>query len=413
MQEQVITLATPVFIALIVLEMILAWRRGEARFHFSDTLNSVGLGILSQVSAAWMKFLLIGIYAYVAQHFSLFKLPDTWWVWLAGLLAYDFLYYWLHRSGHEVAVLWAAHVVHHQSERYNLTTALRQTSSGPLLSWIFYLPLALLGVPLNVFIALSLIDLLYQFWVHTELIGKLGWFDRVFVSPSNHRVHHATNDIYLDKNYGGILILWDRLFGTFIEELDQHNVVYGTRSPLRSWNPIKANLEVYQAILRQSKHCSDWRDKLRLWIKHPGWQPLAVAQQFPHAEFILHRPHFEPALTTRWKWYCGLQFISIMLATTHFLAVHQQISALNAIGYGCWITVGLFTIGGLTEGNKKFLLLEAVRLITSAAVVLGTGQWLGEFALSTMLQAGIIGALVASSLSLLTLNKPDLNPLIE
>ena len=198
MQEQVITYATPVFILLIGLEMLISWSTKKSTFYFSDTLNSVGLGILSQVSSAFMRLMLIGIYAWVAQHYALFKLPNTWWVWVGGLLLYDFLYYWLHRCGHMMGLLWAAHVVHHQSERYNLTTALRQTSTGPLLSWLFYIPMAFLGVPIEMFVAISLIDLLYQFWVHTELIGKLGWFDRVFVSPSNHRVHHATNDIDLD-----------------------------------------------------------------------------------------------------------------------------------------------------------------------------------------------------------------------
>jgi alkylglycerol monooxygenase len=139
----------------------------------------------------------------------------AWPGWLLALVLYDFCYYWLHRMGHEVAVLWAAHVVHHQSQDYNLSTALRQTSSGALLGWVFYLPMALAGVPPLVFGTVALVDLLYQFWVHTEQVGKLGWFDRWFCSPSNHRVHHAVNDGYLDKNYGGILILWDRLFGTF------------------------------------------------------------------------------------------------------------------------------------------------------------------------------------------------------
>ena len=146
---------------------------------------------------------------------------STWYGVLLALMFYDLCYYWLHRAGHVVALFWAAHVVHHQSQHYNLSTALRQTSSGMLFGWIFYLPMAVAGVPPTVFGIVLLIDLLYQFWVHTEQVGKLGWFDRVFCSPSNHRVHHAVNDGYLDKNYGGILVLWDRLFGSFQEEKDE------------------------------------------------------------------------------------------------------------------------------------------------------------------------------------------------
>ena len=154
----------------------------------------------------------------------------TWYGWLLALVFYDFCYYWLHRAGHETAIFWAAHVVHHQSQDYNLSTALRQTSSGALLGWIFYVPMAMAGVPPLVFGIVALIDLLYQFWVHTEHVGKLGWFDRWFCSPSNHRVHHAVNDSYLDRNYGGILIIWDRLFGSFKEE--DEKCVYGTRIAL-------------------------------------------------------------------------------------------------------------------------------------------------------------------------------------
>ncbi|PRC94764.1 sterol desaturase family protein [Solimicrobium silvestre] len=405
MQEQVITIASPIFILLIIIEMFIAFRRGKSNFHFSDTINSMSLGMLSQITSAFLKLFLIGIYAWVAHNFALFKLPNAWWVWVAGLLVYDFLYYWLHRSGHEIAVLWAAHVVHHQSERYNLTTALRQTSSGPLLAWIFYLPLAILGVPIEMFIAISLIDLLYQFWVHTELIGKLGWFDRVFVSPSNHRVHHATNDIYLDKNYGGILILWDRLFGTFIEEMDEHKVVYGTRSPLRSWNPVKANIEVYQAIIRDAKRASNWTDKIRIWFKHPGWQPTDVAQQFPHAPFILHRPNFEPVLPTSWKCYCGAQFLLILSITTHFLAVDRTISFANCALYGFWLGAGLLILGGLTERRSNYLWLESIRLILTAGFVLFTGNWFGEFALPALGQGAVLFVTMSSLLSLVVLFK--------
>lgn len=206
MHEKVIILVTPVFFALIFIELIIGIRRGRNGYRLNDSINSLSLGALSQVSGVFMQLLRIGIYAWLVEHVALWRLPaDSVWVWVSGLLLYDFCYYWLHRMGHEVNVLWAAHVVHHQSEQYNLTTALRQTSSGALLGWIFYLPMALLGYPVEVFVAVGLIDLLYQFWVHTEQVGRLGWFDRVFVSPSNHRVHHAVNDIYLDKNYGGIL----------------------------------------------------------------------------------------------------------------------------------------------------------------------------------------------------------------
>ena len=189
---------------------------------------------------------------------------DDWRVWVGALIAYDFFYYWNHRIDHEVGIFWAAHVVHHQSEAFNLSTALRQPSSGVLLGWIFYLPMAIAGVPPVVFVTVGLIDLLYQFWIHTELIGKLGWFDRVFASPSNHRVHHGVNDQYLDKNYGGIFILWDRLFGTYEDEVEQP--VFGVRGGLGAFDPISANLAYYRTMLDLCRRATDWRDRIRVWF---------------------------------------------------------------------------------------------------------------------------------------------------
>ena len=396
MQELVITLATPIFVLLILIEMGIAWRRKQTLFEFGDTINSLSLGVLSQVCAAFMRLLIVGIYAWFFEHAALFSLPKTIWVGLIGLLAYDFLYYWLHRAGHEIAVIWAAHVVHHQSERYNLTTALRQTTTGPLLSWIFYLPLAILGVPTELFIGIALTDLLYQFWVHTELIGKLGWFDKIFVSPSNHRVHHATNDHYLDKNYGGILIIWDRIFGTFIEEDDAHKIVYGTRSPLQSWNPIKANVEVYQALWRNAVLAKNWADKVRCWVKHPGWQPADVAARAPYPAFDLHHANFEPALPRIWKIYCALHFTLIFSITAHFLAINQSLPTPAALIYGAWFVAGLWTIGGLCEGRKSYLKWENIRLAATFIFVNLTGQWFGNTDLSKPFLALILIVTMAS-----------------
>jgi alkylglycerol monooxygenase len=285
---QVIVLAAPVFLVLIALEAAWGWRTGRNTYQLPDAMSSIVLGMLSQVSGLFVKLLAIGLYVLAYEHLALWQLSTSdWWVWMAALIGYDFLYYWHHRAGHRIAVFWAAHVVHHQSEAYNLSTALRQTSSGAVLGWVFYLPLALLGVPPLVFGIVALIDLLYQFWVHTQHVGKLGWFDRWFCAPSNHRVHHAVNERYLDRNYGGILILWDRCFGTYAEERDDERIVYGTRAPLRSLNPLWANLEVYAALWQDSWHTRRWADKLKVWFKPPGWRPQDVRSARPKPAFDL------------------------------------------------------------------------------------------------------------------------------
>ncbi len=288
---KVIVFAAPVFLLLIALEFAYGLARKRNTYQLSDMINSISLGMLSQISAVFTRALRVGIYALVATHVALVPHDaaqafwTTWYGWILALVFYDFCYYWLHRAGHECAVFWAAHVVHHQSQKYNLSTALRQTSSGVLFGWVFYMPMALAGVPLHVFAVVGLVDLLYQFWVHTEHVGRLGWFDRWFCSPSNHRVHHATNAVYLDRNYGGIWVIWDRMFGSFKEEDEAVPCMYGTRKPLNSWDPVWANAEVYGALMRDSWQTKNWGDKLRVWLKPPGWRPADVSSRFPAPAF--------------------------------------------------------------------------------------------------------------------------------
>ena len=379
LQETVISWATPVFFALIALEWLLARRRGRALHAGNDAVSSIGLGVISQIVGVFSKLLTLGIYAWCLQHLALWTLPaDRLWVWALALLLYDFCYYWLHRAGHRVNLLWAAHVVHHQSEHYNLTTALRQTGSGVLLGWLFYLPLALLGVPLPVFVGVALIDLLYQFWVHTEQIGRLGWFDRVFCSPSNHRAHHAVNDRYLDKNYGGILILWDRLFGSFVEECDDDPPVYGTRAPLRSFNPLWANAEVYWSTALDAWHARRWRDKLLVWLRPPGWRPPDVAARYPKPAFVPGGARFDPPLPRALGIYVMLQFALLLAMATQFLGLASHAGLPLLLGYAAYLVASLGVLGGLLENRRGARWLEAARVLASALVPALAGAWFGD-----------------------------------
>lgn len=383
--SQIIVLATPVFFALIAVEWLISLRRGRNAYALADAISSLNLGILSQTSAVFTKLLTLGIYTAVASHVALIE-ADAFWLslpgWVLALLFYDLCYYWLHRMGHEVGVLWAAHAVHHQSQAYNLSTALRQTSSGALLGWIFYLPMALAGVPPLVFAVVGLIDLLYQFWVHTEQVKKLGWFDRWFCSPSNHRVHHAVNDQYLDKNYGGILIIWDRLFGTFKEEDEREPCVYGTRGLLQSWDPLWANATVYRQLAQDSWHARHWLDKLRVWLKPPGWRPADVAQRFPKPEFDLnaHRVLYAPPMGRSLRWFSGLQFAALIAGTTAFLwNADQSPLSTNLIWFGVLLT-GQWALGAAMQGRISLwmaLMLQSGALATAtAALELREWHWL-------------------------------------
>jgi sterol desaturase/sphingolipid hydroxylase (fatty acid hydroxylase superfamily) len=403
-QEAIIAWATPVFFALIALELAVARWRGRRAYHAADAVSSLSLGVISQIVAVFSKLLTLGIYAWCADRLALFALPaDAWWVWVSGLLLYDFLYYWLHRAGHEVNILWAAHVVHHQSEDYNLSTALRQTGSGVLLGWAFYLPMALLGYPLEVFAVVALIDLLYQFWVHTELVGRLGWFDRVFCSPSNHRAHHAVNDRYLDRNYGGILILWDRLFGTFVEEDAADPPVYGTRAPLRSWNPLWANAEVYWATLKDAWHARCWRDKLLVWIKPPGWRPADVAERFPKPAFDIRRERYAPALPPGLAAYGVAQFALMLPMGVWFLELAKRLPPTALLAYAAFLLFGLTTLGVLLEGRRAGLWLELIRLAATVAAALATGGWFGVARPVPGMAFTVLVACIASAIVVLTI----------
>lgn len=346
---QVIVFATPVFLGLIAIEFVVGWRRGRNTYRLADAFNSIGLGMMSQVVGLFTKLAAIGIYTWVYQHAAITELPvDAAWVWVVGLLFYDFCYYWLHRFGHTMALFWAAHSVHHQSEDYNLSTALRQTSSGWIAGWVFYLPMAVAGFPPLVFGVVALVDLLYQYWVHTQQIGKLGWFDRWFCSPSNHRVHHAVNEKYLDKNYGGILIIWDRMFGSFVEEDDAEPCVYGTIKPLRSWNPLWANLSFYAELARDSWHTRSWGDKFRRWFAAPGWRPADVAAMFPPEPFDLKRAPYGPPLGRGRLVVATLAFLVAMAATLALLWWAHTLAPLVLAGGAAAVVALLMSVGWLS-----------------------------------------------------------------
>ena len=370
--SQVIVLATPFFFLLIGIEFAWGRWRGRNTYRLNDAINSMSLGMLSQVSAVLTRLFRIGIYTAVFSSLSLVH-ADAFWSspvgWLLALVFYDLCYYWLHRAGHEVAVFWAAHVVHHQSQDYNISTALRQTSSGALLGWIFYVPMAVAGVPPLVFGVVALVDLLYQVWVHTEHVGKLGWFDRWFCSPSNHRVHHAVNDGYLDRNYGGILIVWDRLFGSFTDEGEK--CVYGTRAPLQSWDPLWSNLEVYWALAKDCWHARSWADKVRVWFKPPGWRPADVAQRFPKPSFGIEQvTRFHPPMTRAIAWFAALQFVALVAGTCVFLWHADQMPVAQSAVWLAVLTASVWAVGAVMQGRMGIidvLLVQAGALATATA----------------------------------------------
>lgn len=369
-----IVFAIPVFLLTILAEAWIAHRRGVAAYDAADALTSLHLGVISQVVGLFTKLAMLGIYSAVWSHWRLATLPDnSVWVWLFALLFYDFCYYWVHRFDHEVAVMWASHVVHHSSEYYNLSTALRQTSSGWLLGWIFYLPMALCGISPLVMVGVGLIDLLYQYWVHTEMVGRLGWLDRVFVTPSNHRVHHGQNDYCIDRNYGGILILWDRLFGTFVDERDGERIVYGVRTPLRSLNPIWGNLHYYVDLWRDMGQVRGLRKKLYVWFGPPGAWTGEPLPHFDPARFERYDPAVPPAVAG----YGMLQFALLVPCISHLIAIAPQLGGFDLCTYAAMIVLSTVAVGALLEGRPFARRVEQLRSIGFGLAFALLPQWFG------------------------------------
>lgn len=270
--------AIPFFILTLIIEIVLTSRRQMKSYMFKDAAASISMGLGNVFIGLFAKALVFSALTYVYLHLRIFTIPFVWWAWILVLLADDFCYYWFHRISHENRFFWASHVVHHSSKRYNLSTALRQTWTGSFISFVFWLPMALAGFHPIMILAQMSVSLLYQYWIHTELIDKMPrWFETIFNTPSHHRVHHATNPQYLDRNHAGILIIWDKLFGTFEPEVEKP--VYGLVKNISTYNPVKiALLEWYNLFSDAFTSKTTVANRLKYFIKPPGWKHDGTGQ---------------------------------------------------------------------------------------------------------------------------------------
>ena len=393
--SRAVGLAIPVFFLLIAVEFIADRVRGTRYYRLADTLNSLSCGILSTGMRVFFGFLGLFAYEWVLARLAVGRLPaGHWGTWVFAFVLYDLCYYWQHRLGHTMGLFWASHVVHHQSEEFNLTTALRQPATGAFTNWVFYIPMAVAGVPVGVFLMVGVIQLFYQFWPHTQHIGRLGFLDRWIQTPSNHRVHHAQNDLYLDKNYVGVFTIWDRLFGTFQDELDEDPPIYGIRGQLKSWNPVWANLHYFWAMALDSWRAKSWRGKLYVWVAPPGWRPADAAALWPKPEYDPRRDfvRFDPSRATVLSLYALAQIGALVVADQRFLtAIEHQGAGLNVLCF-TGILAGLVTVGGLLENRREFLWVEAGRLLSSAAVAgaLGWGAVTAWAAMSLVVVCAVL-----------------------
>jgi len=310
----IITLAVPVFFLLILIEFLYGLKVGKNNYKLSDTFTSIGLGLISRFPPMLNIGFQGAVFVYAGSYLNLELLPiDSPVTWIVAFLLYDLSYYWMHRMHHEIKVLWATHSVHHHGEEFNLSTALRQTSTGWLWKWIFYLPMIMIGVPGEVFVTVAGVNLVYQFWVHTKHIGHLGILEKIFITPMNHSVHHAKNEEYIDANYGGVFIIWDRMFGTYIPERPDIEPVYGTVKPLNSWNPIWANFQVFYQMVQDTIHTKKISNKIKIWYSSTSWRPEDVIENNPNPDPALFKQKYSPSLNKQQKIFGIIQIFSTII----------------------------------------------------------------------------------------------------
>ena len=368
-----IALAIPVFFGAMGLEIGLSARRGrlvDARptWRFVDAISDLACGISSQVTGQVLGALVhAGAYIAVYEATGLLALPaDSVAVWVGAFVTVDLLYYLWHRSSHRVNVLWAAHVVHHQSEDFNLAVALRQAMFTPLTSLPFYLPLAVLGVPPVVYLTCGALNTLYQFWFHTRLVGRTPWLDGWLNTPTHHRVHHGIEPAYIDKNHAGVFIVWDRLFGTF--EPEGREPTYGTVEGFASASVLRANLEPYAKLWRLSAAAHGW-DKVRVWVGPPEWRPAEAG-----GPVVVPEPavavRWSPTVSPRLAGYIAVWLVIASAGLFGFLLGVPTWPPLTSAGLGLAVLLVTVAWGPLLAGRRA---VELLRLAVLPVLLLPFG----------------------------------------
>lgn len=357
-----IALSIPIFFLLIGVELGYTIYKKLGYYRLNDSLSNLSQGIGSQLVGIFLKTATFFSYLYIYNHWRFYEFPSTIWTWLILFIGVDFFYYWFHRMSHEVNALWAAHIVHHQSEEYNLTVALRQSWFQAGFSWVFYLPLAFAGFEPIMFLTVSAFNTIYQFWIHTRAIGDMGPLEWIINTPSHHRVHHGSNPKYIDKNHAGTLIIWDRIFGSFQKE--EEEVVYGITKPLASWNPIWANFHYWFDLTETAGKSRNFKDKINVFIKPPGWFPDSLGgTQATHEVNMALYPKYSPAYSTGLIPYILVQFLLFLAFSNYMIGSYQKFNSAQLSASTILVIATLTTCGALLEHKSWIKKFEYFRII--------------------------------------------------
>lgn len=391
MELNPVILSIPIFLILIGLEIGYDYFKNRKLYRLNDAVTNISCGIVEQLTGVFAKVFTIAAYAFVFNHFAIFELNTAWFWIVLCLIGVDFCYYWAHRMSHQVNLFWLGHVVHHQSEDYNLSVALRQSVFQKMFTFYFYFPLAIFGFKTEWFLLASALNVLYQFWIHTEVISKMPrWFAAIFNTPSHHRVHHGRNPKYIDKNHAGSLIIWDKMFGTFQKE--EERPTYGITTPINSWNPVMANVVPFITLFKELKTIPGTWNKLKFTFAPPGWYPASMGGFRPPVEVEAKTYRkYDIKISAGLNFYLFGQYLVVLACTAGFLFTLSRFDFVLQVLLAVMIIASVGTLGMLFENRQRAIRLEVFRFF----LTLGIGGYLayiGMIPLWIPIGVGIIAA---------------------
>lgn len=378
---KILLIAMPIFLMLVLLEKWYGWSKGKDTVRMMDMISSLTSGVTNVTKDVLGLSVAILSYGWFVKHLSITHIEDGIWVYAIAFIALDFSGYWIHRIQHTTNIFWNAHIIHHSSEEFNLACALRQSISVFFKIFTFFLiPAAILGVPGNVIAVVAPLHLFIQFWYHTQHIGKMGVFENIIVTPSHHRVHHAINPEYLDKNYSQVFIIWDKLFGTFQEEKKEIPPVYGITRPAATWNPIKINFQHMFLLISDAWKTKNIVDKFRIWFMPTGWRPADVEEKYPVFKIndVFNFQKYDPKSSTGLRIWSFTQMLMLLFFVSFLFGNIAKIGSPGIFYYGLFIFLYIYSLSELMDRNYYAYVWEAIKSILGILILFSPKPLLGE-----------------------------------
>ena len=398
---KILLVAMPVFFFLVLFEKWWGWKKGNDTVRNMDMISSLSSGITNVTKDVLGLSITILAYGWLVQRVALVRIEATWLTYVIAFIVIDFAGYWVHRIAHKVNFFWNGHIIHHSSEEFNLACALRQSVSSFIKIFsILLLPAALLGVPAQVIAVVAPLHLFAQFWYHTRHIGKMGFLEKIIVTPSHHRVHHALNPEYLDKNLSQIFIIWDKLFGTFQEELPNVPAVYGITRPVKTWNPIRINFQHVWLLIRDAWRTNRLWDKMRIWFMPTGWRPPDVAAKYPVYKISdpYHFQKYDTRTSLSFSIYAWVSLIIILLSISYLFGHIAAIGSPGIFIYGGFVFLCVYALTEMMDRNRYAIIWELNKNFVGIGLILWKGDWFLAGTIFPGIQNALIGYFILSSI---------------